>query len=355
MSSEESAILEYAYTRTLTLMASFIKQMAITYGVSIRPTSLRYAVLAYGAFKFPSTKPDDLSEEYVRKAQHELLRRVGKPACLRDFDVFAAMILAWICIYKGRTETSIIHAGGCLTMLRLLLRDNNRRLTDILTIFSPLVVDNLTSIFNMAGQDFPIRTTPLNFTHRYLYYELLCQTGSPKDAWQPAEIEATYNTIRGAIGVVFQALGRVTLSESLSEKADHTPMIRYIIRKLDDDGFTRLLKTLESRIRTDETDEPESQLIRYLSLGHLSLNILLTIFKHQTILQGIDGHDTAFLGARLQASIHEAGRPRPELNHYRDMFYASAALCSIIVRPSRPYECMNHHLNIVTFSDMGCC
>jgi len=336
-------------------MASFIKQMAITYGGSIRPTSLRYAVLAYGAFKFPSTERDDRSEDYARKAQHELLRRVSKPACLRDFDVFAAMILAWICVYKGRTETSIIHADGCLTMLRLLLKDNNRRLTNILAIFSPLVVDNLTSIFNMAGQDFPIRKTPLNFTHRYLYYELLCQTGSPKDAWQPVDIEATYNTIRGAMGVVFQALGRVTLRESSSEKANHTTMIRYINRKLDDDGFKRLLKTLESQIHTDEMHDPESQLIRYLALGRLSLNILLTIFKHQTILQGIDGYDTAFLGARLQAGIHEAGRPRPELYHYRDMFYASAALCGIIVKPSRPYECTNHHLNIVTFSDVGYC
>lgn len=344
LAPEDVLVLEFAYTQTVTLMASFIKQMAIAYGRSISPTPLRYAILAYGAFKHPCPSSNRTPTDYFQKASSELLRRVMVPARIQDSDVFAAMILAWLSICTGHKEMSRLHGRGCMSLLGHMLQGNPGQLSDIIAIFTPLVVDNMSSVLNIAGDTLPVQARSLNFNHRFLYYKLLCQTGFPQDAWRPPEIEVTYNTLRGALGVVLHSLQDIALFESRSPGMDdknalYEGIFCYIDRKLEDDGFKRTFSTLRTLLSDgQEHQEEEYQMIQYLSIGYMSLRLLQAISECQDLLNGINGHPTAFIGAMLHTVIRTAGIPLPELYHYRDLYYVGVTLSGMLLRPTQRCE-----------------
>jgi hypothetical protein len=125
-------------------------------------------------------------------------------------------------------------------------------------------------------------------------------------------------------------------------------ILRYIGRKLQDQQFLYTYATIVKRLRDDnDTEAPKYQIVRFLSIGYLTLKLLHAMSKGQTTLDGINGYDTAFIGARLQTAICTARTPFSELSHYRDLYYVGSALCGILLRPSEPYQgtwppCLEH-------------
>jgi len=345
-------------------MASFVKQMSLTFGKAIRPAPLRYAILAYSTLRLPQEQLRHGFEDYLRKAKNELWRRVNMPDKLQDADVFAAMILAWVSLCKGLSE-SATHAHGGLSMLDCL--SGVRKIgssSDLLALFAPLIRDNMSSILTIGGGPPPIIASgpstilprPVSvFTQRVNYYRELCRTGTPAEAWQPTEVETTYNYLRGAVGFSIRGLKSVAIMErDRVDRIERTQAINhisvYIQGKLEDDDFRRMFAQLGESFRrhqshgTDSRDSKlgaELQVLRFLSMGIQALELLRSIFEGpgETIKEGFGSHRTAVLAARLHSVAQSTGHPLEALKYYRDIFYCSLSLCGILLSPIEPYEC----------------
>jgi hypothetical protein len=329
-------MLQYAYTQSVTLTASFFKQMAKTYGKSIRPKPLRYAMLAYSAFNYPRSGSEERYRTYLGGAYHELRQRFALATDLQDSDAFTAMILAWISICAGNTAEAKAHGYGCIRVLKHIPEDES---SAILVRFRPLIADNISSVLNMAG-DAPSSDLPnFSFNHRLLYYQLLCETGTPRHAWQPPEIEVTYNYLRGALGMVLHSLQAIVSQEFLFTNVPHDNVLQYLHTKLKGSQFLQTYSSIENLLRDgNEHEGPRYQIVQFLSIGCMSLQLLQAISESQNTLDGINGHAAAFIGARLQTAIRTAGTPLLELYYYRDLYYIGCALCGLLLRPSEPYQ-----------------
>jgi hypothetical protein len=252
LTPDDTHVLNFVYSHRITLNAAFISQIAIAFGHSIRPTPLRYAILAYGYLNFPRPGRLERFEAYAQLASNALLRRIKSPELLQDADCFAAMLLAYSCMVKGATVESVVHAGGCVAILQhLYRRRRSRPYSDILTMFAPFTIDQVTSILKMAEQPFPLldfNRPP--FAERRTYYQLLCKTGCPT-AWLPGDTEATYNHLRGTMAV---SLGMMKTIATLATRGsannadkirlEREELISYLHRKLDDPGFQQTFKAL---------------------------------------------------------------------------------------------------------------
>jgi hypothetical protein len=245
-------VLNFVYSQRITINASFIHQMAIAFGRSIRSTPLRYAVVAYGYLAFPSPGRLEKFETYSGMASNALLRRIKTPELLQDADCYAAMLLAYSSMVKGAVNESIIHAGGCVSILQQLHRSRHTRpYSDLLAVFAPFMIDRTTSILKIAAQPFPDldSISRPTYAERRRYYKLLCETGCPK-AWLPGDTEATYNHLRGAMMVCLGGVKKIASLESDPSgnvdqiRMEREELLSYLHRKLDDRDFEQAFKVL---------------------------------------------------------------------------------------------------------------
>jgi hypothetical protein len=352
MSTEDAVLLQHAYSQGVTLTASFVKQMVLAFGMPIQYAPLRNAILAYSTLHFPS--PHTLGnlnvEFYTAKASSMLLRRVKTPRILNDADVFAAMMLAWIAGCKGWTAESLTHGYGCLSIMHHLDSTSGRemgRLSRHLAFFTPLILDNVASVLSLAGSRNP--TGAVTFRHRATYYEELCRTGSPPEAWQPPKVEACYNHLRGALLLVLRTLTKAVKMEydgvcEGDKMAVTEHIIQYIKRKMTDVDFRRELHNLLEMAADGESTaairpQAQVQILQFLSMGLQSLELLLSIFEGATISGGLASYQTTDIASRLHSATQLAGSPLNSLVYYRDIWLGSLSLCGMVLHAQEPYEC----------------
>jgi hypothetical protein len=347
--AEDVSALQFAYSKGITLLASFIKQMAVTFGVSIRPAPLRHAVLAYAALHFPAQQSRRNVEYHCGKASSVLLKRLDNPNQIADSDVFAAMVLAWIELCRGSTADSLVHAYGCMSMLEVL--DNGRlpgRASDLLATFAPLILDNMNSVLAVGGAlpQKPSAGKPSSFGQRLIYYQELCRTGSPPEAWQSTVLETMHNYFRGAIGSVIVELRQIATLErngavdGASVRAAQSAL-EYIKAKTEDPDFRRTFAGLGRTFREkkESGEVAELQLLRFQSTSLQALELLQSIIQGQNVLQGITSDNTLAIAERLLSSTEASRRPVEELWYYRDAYYCHLPLCGLVLTPEEPYEC----------------
>jgi hypothetical protein len=113
-----------------------------------------------------------------------------------DADVFAAFLLTWV-TYRNSvelqtTEGSIpeshVHARGCRAMMGHVTENGTE--TSFLRIFKGLVWDKMSWMLSTADSSRSLFMTPMSsFDDRVRYFEQLCITGTPIEAWKSAPLE----------------------------------------------------------------------------------------------------------------------------------------------------------------------
>jgi len=324
-------------------MASFVKQMALSFGMAISPQALRHAILAYAALR--KVDSSDESEEQLQlcmaKSSSGLLRKIIKREGIVDADVFAAMLLAWVAMRKGVAYESIAHANGGLALLTYLLRkDPQLFLSPLLKTFEPLLRDNFNTVLAKYGvlDTSSEDSRPSSFAQRKEYFRPLCHTGSPPEAWLTADLEVTYNYLRGALNQSFITLKELATLETTPDYATTRASIAndilgYLQAKLEDTQFQVTLAALDKTVESSRRQG--KPLVRYLKIALRSLELLReSAFRKERILDGLVSDENHQLGSDILHAIKEAGSPGHHLRYYRDIYFINLLLCALPLNSS---------------------
>jgi hypothetical protein len=332
MDAEDVSLLQCAYTQNITLTASLVKQMAVAFSETIRPAALRHAILAYAALRLPQHFYGKF-QFHKAKARHTLILKIQTPDLIEDADVFASQILAWIALCQDSREEALVHAHGCISMMET-LRHSGRpgRSSDLLAVFSPLILDNM-NIVIAVGRDVP--TTTSTFAQRVPYYRELCRTGTPPEAWRSADLETIHGFVRGAVCVSIVTLKQIAIKErnglSLDKRMSATKALTaYIQSKTEDRGFQSVFNALAEWSGEDTRKgcerAPEQQLFGYQLIGLQSLRLVLAIIEDSTILSGVCSPEVMLLADGIRSALRSTGPPIEALRYYRDAYYCHMSL-----------------------------
>src|SRR5579862_1304825 len=150
--TQDISDLQFAYDQGFTLMASFVKQMAVAFGMTLTPLTLRHAVLAYSMALEHRGQNAERLEFHMATAVIRLLQKVRNPISIDDADIFATMILAWVGMRKGMVRESITHSNGGLSLLNHLSQVGNFAIKfPLLDVFEPLLRDNFNTVLATYG------------------------------------------------------------------------------------------------------------------------------------------------------------------------------------------------------------
>jgi len=133
-----------------------------------------------------------------------------------------------------------------------------KQVGDLLARFAQSILDNVNNIFSRHGA--PTRL-PSTFGERLVYYQELCRTGSPPEAWRPTEMETTHNYLRGAITRATATIGDLTTMEpngdTDGQRAEIVRVITgYIKTKLEDVEFRQTFANLGESFMRKTREQP---------------------------------------------------------------------------------------------------
>lgn len=315
--------------------------MALTFGMSIGPIALRHAILAYAISLSPhnvASQPD--IEFHIAVASSELLKRVRNPCLIADADAFAAMILAWVARSRGMVRESLLHSSGGIALLNHLLpMGPSRHSSNLLDVFAPLLRDNFntvlaaSSVLDSSSED----SLPSSFVDRIGYFERLCHTGSPPEAWRTTELETTYNYLRGSVYTALLAFKDIIYLELSSSSGTARinaiqNIIDYIRLKIEDYGFRTTLSFLEGSAGSSLSNgSANRQLVQYLSIAVYSLDLLKILFISPTLLRGIESGGARLAARKVLLTARLAGSPLKELKYYRDVYFVNICIAGLIL------------------------
>lgn len=329
LNGSDVSFLQYAYKLDVTISASMIKRMATAFGTGIAPLPLRHAIIAYACIQQSPNTNIEQFETHNAIAVQSLRIRIARPEVLIDGDAFAAMMLAWTALCRGSQKEAEMHAHGCLSMLGELLA---RQGSPLLTVFIPLIRDDMSTLISMGEQSVAPRRT--SFSERLGYYHELCHTGTPSEAWQFPRLEATHNYLRGAIGAVIHSLRHIATRERDGHDSSRLvkTLVEYITSKIDDPDFRNMLTTFDEALLRPARGQKisERQLMGYQLMGSQTLSLVLLVLETQGLLDGFSSLSAQRLSQRIYSSAIIHGRPSYCLRYYGDLYYCVISLNGII-------------------------
>jgi hypothetical protein len=319
--------------------------MAAAFGMTITPRPLRHAIIAYACLQLPPEQFADQVEDHSILAFRTLRLKLDQPNLLNDGDVFAALMLAWTAVCRGSQHVAELHARGCLLMLTAISsRDQDSSDTRLLRIFSPFILDDMSTIISMGGDSAQPTEAPRrsSFSERLGYYQELCHTGTPSEAWQEPILEATYNYLRGAVGGVVHSLKHIATAEEggSDTSAGLTTLVEYITTKISDVEFERTMATFSHALsqKGNRRSRTELQLMSHQSLIFAVLQLVLAILDAPNLQEGLSSSSTRRLGLGLYRMARTHGRPLECLSYYGDLFYCSVALIGMVLSAEDPQQ-----------------
>jgi len=285
--ADEELLLEFVYSLKVGLSSSLMKQFAFEYGRTIRPSSLRHAVIAYAAKVYPEHRFQHKIEHHKVQAYRALRRKNSNT--FRDVDAFAACVLSWVAWLSRDSGTEfLIHAQGALSILDILYENSNRSpSSNMLLTFGPYIVDNIN--FHIAGgckisvtKFLGRRTT---FGQKSKYFNELNKTGTPGNVYEPSMLKSIFD---GWFKLGFHALKTIVEMESESISSRHSKLrdiISEIKAELNDPELQQYVTQRNGStcltIRSKEELSNEHRMLRCLQL-------LLVLLESKTIMEGIN-------------------------------------------------------------------
>jgi hypothetical protein len=335
------------------MSASLIKRMATAFGMTITPRPLRHAIIAYACIQLPPEQFAEQLEDHSSLAFRALRLKLDRPDLLIDGDVFAALMLAWTAVCRGSLSVAALHARGCLLMLTAISsRKQDSSNTRLLRIFSPFILDDMSTIISMGGDSAQPTEAPRrsSFSERLGYYRELCHTGTPSEAWQEPLLEATYNYLRGAVGGVVHSLKHIATAEECGNETSErlTTLVEYITTKTKDVDFESTMAAFSHALSqegnlTSRRSPSELQLMGYQSLMFDVLRFVLAILKAPNLREGLSSSSARDLGRDLYYIARTHGRPLECLSYYGDLFYCSLALIGMVLHPQHSISSSLYH------------
>lgn len=323
------------------LIASFFKQLARVYGELIPHRTLRHAVLACTAAQLLPEREGQERLEYHKRQASSQIRQLKSSAMVADADVFAAFLLAWVThrnsiqlqTAEGSIAESHVHARGCGAMMGSVIEHGTD--TPFLRIFKGLVWDKMSWMVSTTDSSRSVFMTPMSsFDDRVRYFEQLCMTGTPTDAWKSAPLEAVNDYLCDLLRTSLVWFHDIAMEESFSPLDARTIPVgtaEYIWERLSDVELHRVIWILKQSLKETIPDS-DRQIIQLQFAQLRTTQLLHSIFKSSTIAEGIGTLETEIKVLEL---LHELKfQPRlsaPLTEYYYDYSYIGIAIAGLTV------------------------
>jgi len=195
----------------------------------------------------------------------------------------------------------------------------------------------MSTVISMVEEVPPI--TPRSpFSQRLTYYEELCRTGTPHEAWQRPVLETVHQYLRGTLGAVLHSLKEIVAHErdGIKTNSNKQALAGYIRDKLQDIGFQEAFSTVQDLVNQNhQPKSPEKMVECYQVMGVQVLGYVLLLLHHPaSIAEALCSPETAVLASQIHISMTNYGSPEPTLKYYSDVYYCHLALVGLAaIRP----------------------
>ena len=331
-------LLQHAYSLRGNRIACLIKFLAINYGEAISQPSLRHALLALSANLLPASQFQEQRDYHAQEACRILGTKLSKPDSINEADAFTSFILSYATNKRSEIRT---HLRGCESIVHQQSRNaHSRQLTDLLTIFGPMLTDD--------AINYSIHTlTPLvsrtSFPERVKYFQHLSWTGRPKEVWQfPALDAATYSIDR----ILSIAEDCILINAVLQESEDtQIHRIQYSLNEMNqelaDENLQVALENIKRRCCHIVVFKTlEQQVLLYNLLVQISVSLMQNILRSATIFDGFNDPETQKLAETLFTTWITSGARRIDYfdGGYCDQLYLGGLAVSKLECKSSFYE-----------------
>jgi hypothetical protein len=263
--------------------------------------------------------------EYHKLRAYSCLQKLLSRLAIQDADVFAAFLLAWA-TYRDSAgvSESLKHARGCGDMMRYISASGAD--TPFLQIFKFLVWDKISwMILTADSSRFSSVATLSSFGHRVRYYEQLCITGTPVEAWKSTSLEAVNDYLCDLLRtslVWFHDIAIAEPSYPLGAVSVPVGMANYLRERISDFELQNVLFNMQQSLRKDNgfiISVEDKELIQLQFAQLQTINFLHTIFLSSTILEGINTTQTTFAAEQLLRNMQAQPRlSSPSTEYYHD-------------------------------------
>ena len=302
-------LLQYAYNPETSSprTRAFVRQIAKAYGEDIPHMPLRHAILAFASSLLPASQFGQQSEVHIQKATQMLRRKVSDPNNLHEADLFAAGMLMWVLWIKNRPKNALRHAQGSMAMLQQFWAGaKDRPLSDMLTVFGPLVYGEarfygalrLDSSFSLELQ------YRIGFKQRVKYQAELILSGSSTVPWLSGNCQALIDALWDLQWLLLSYLLELT-SGSAEAPLQLPAAMQYVMEEYNDPDLQEALAVLEEWPEADRSrchSPVEEEVMDYLRIKKLSIDLLISILNSPTTLDGLFS-DEAYSITKDQISL----------------------------------------------------
>jgi len=282
--------MEFAYSQDKKhfSLKALCRTLAHEYGPGISVTSLQSAILARFSMYLPPTQFAETMNYHKERAWRELIRKMQTPSQVQAADFFAAYILATMAWDEENDEETLIHYRGCLSIWHYLTRVDNRA-SNILIVFGPMVLDNLSFADRMACITRPnswdsIIQPPTTFSERVQYFEKL----QPKclDRASPGLVEAVHDLMDDMLSLLVMVIVEIAREEAVgiydrSQKI--LSVIQYVKEQLAMPEFRKAVHAVNQI--SEEFNNEHYDLVICL---RLQLKLAVLILREKTLSDGLE-------------------------------------------------------------------
>lgn len=303
---------------------AFVRQMAKAYGDFIPFDGLRHGVLAFAAAMLPESHFGEWLEIHIQKATQALIRRLAAPANINEADLFAAGMLMWVLWIKNRPDEALKHARGVMNMSQLLReKSDNYSLSDMLKVFGPLLYGDarfylaLRLELHFPSQVVQQRTT---FKERIRYQAELILVGSSTVPWLSAGYQALIDALWDLQWLLLSYLSETLGSTNDNASSTLNCAMEYVLREYNDQDLQYALAELDLWPPADGSQHSavEEEVIDYLCLKKLSIELLITTLLAPSTLQGLLSLESYSI-AKKQFALAQS-RPIPREGPAHDFY-----------------------------------
>ena len=279
---------------------------ASQYGPAIKCLSLRHAVLAYAACLLRADGFQERSDDHYGKATLLIGQKLDNPSEIQDGDVFAANLLMWTRSIQNRRSDAVHHAGGIMTMVKVLLETSPMSyLSDVFRVFWPLVFGDATFFVSLGLDSYFTYsnefTRPITFKERINYHEEIIRHGESGIQW----VDVTLLTIHVSLWDVKRRL--LSYLVDVANKGPHAyerwkvdAAVDYVMSDLVDEDYQNAVNALEWPDPTQAKSWTlKQELTNYLGLRILTIDLFNKLLKASTIMEGLHSFEAASIARRL--------------------------------------------------------